>query len=170
MAKTCSVDGCDREAIAKTFCQQHWRRWRKTGDPGSAEIRSWGRGRTCSIEGCDRPHGGLGYCDAHRRRELQYGHPGPHEFQPVYGPRRDAVAYQTAHHRVEDAKGRPDQHLCQTCGAPAKEWAYDHADPNELRCPLGRPYSLDPAHYFPMCVSCHRRFDHAHTKRTDTAS
>lgn len=31
--KPCSVDGCERNAMAKTFCQMHYQRWRTHGDP-----------------------------------------------------------------------------------------------------------------------------------------
>jgi len=170
MARPCSVDGCDRQAIAKTFCQQHWRRWRKNGDPGSPEVRRWGRGRSCSIDGCDRPHGGQGYCDAHLRREQTKGHPGDSHFRPQRGPRRHKVTYQSAHRRVEDARGRASEHTCQTCGGPAREWAYDHKDKAAVVCPIGRPYSLDIARYVPMCVSCHRRFDRAVAREQGAAS
>ena len=30
---TCSVDGCETDAIARQLCQKHWIRWRKFGDP-----------------------------------------------------------------------------------------------------------------------------------------
>jgi hypothetical protein len=34
MAKrTCSIDGCEREAIARGWCVLHWGRWRRNGDP-----------------------------------------------------------------------------------------------------------------------------------------
>lgn len=34
--ETCSVDGCDRTHYAKTLCQLHWRRQRRTGQVGPA--------------------------------------------------------------------------------------------------------------------------------------
>lgn len=34
MAKsTCSVEGCDKDAVARGWCPTHWARWRKHGDP-----------------------------------------------------------------------------------------------------------------------------------------
>ena len=30
---TCSIDGCDRPAKARTWCMRHWKRWDRTGSP-----------------------------------------------------------------------------------------------------------------------------------------
>lgn len=165
--KPCSVPGCLRAHVARGYCQAHWRRWKKYGEPGVAEVRAWAPGRVCSAEGCDRAHnGGRGYCEGHLRRLRGEGTPGPAEFQPVRGPRRDIVTYQSAHRRVESARGRAADHLCDHCRSPAQEWAYDHRDENELRSLAGRPYSLHVTHYFPLCRPCHRRFDHARKVET----
>jgi HNH endonuclease len=48
----CSVDGCERPALARGWCSMHWQRWRSTGNPlevkliriqGSSDERFWGR-------------------------------------------------------------------------------------------------------------------------------
>ena len=31
--KTCSIDGCEKEHVARGFCSMHWQRWREHGDP-----------------------------------------------------------------------------------------------------------------------------------------
>lgn len=49
-------------------------------------------------------------------------------------------------------------HPCEHCGDRAKDWAYDHMDPNEMHSEVG-PYSLDPSHYIALCNSCHTKFD-----------
>jgi hypothetical protein len=30
---TCTVEGCDRDSRARGWCQRHWQRWRRTGNP-----------------------------------------------------------------------------------------------------------------------------------------
>jgi hypothetical protein len=33
LMKACSIDGCDKPARARGWCKNHWRQWRKHGDP-----------------------------------------------------------------------------------------------------------------------------------------
>ncbi len=43
---------------------------------------------------------------------------------------------------------------CAVCGAPATHRSYDGLDPDERRDPhTGRPYSIDMAHYQPLCAA-----------------
>lgn len=70
--------------------------------------------------------------------------------------------YGAAHHWVRQARGSASEHQCVDCGDPAREWAYDHTDPDEMSEKQGRltlSYSAKPQHYQPMCKPCHRRFD-----------
>lgn len=71
------------------------------------------------------------------------------------------LAYNRAHAAVRKERGRAAEHACAHCGMPAQEWAYDNADPDEQLTETRWPirFSTDPAHYFPLCAPCHRRFD-----------
>lgn len=74
----------------------------------------------------------------------------------------NAAEYATVHLRLVALRGRADSHSCAHCGTRARDWAYDHLDPNERRSERSRddgPFSLDPEHYMPLCRPCHRRFD-----------
>lgn len=127
--------------------------------------------RTCAHpDGCPGPVLARDWCSKHYNRWRRHGdldrvdNPPP----PVHrGPSNhmwagDEVSYRNAHRRVYRARGAASAHPCRYCGAQAKQWAYDHMDPNEK---IGKnakhvsPYSTDPARYIPLCVSCHRRFD-----------
>jgi hypothetical protein len=85
----------------------------------------------------------------------------------VQGPanpnwRGSGIGYGAAHERVKRLRGLASAHTCAHCPSPAREWAYDHADPGERREAGKRdagPYSLDPNHYIPLCDPCHTRFD-----------
>lgn len=73
--------------------------------------------------------------------------------------RGDRIGNPQMHGRVKKIRGKASNFPCAHCGEPANEWAYDHLDPDERPDAEG-PFSLDPAHYMPLCSSCHRRFDH----------
>lgn len=72
---------------------------------------------------------------------------------------KEVVGYAGAHRRVRTRRGAPQEYQCYDCGNGAQEWAYDDADPDELRDEKGRPFSLEPHHYVPLCVPCHRLRD-----------
>lgn len=77
-------------------------------------------------------------------------------------PRSDRVGYSGAHRRVSAVRGGASTHPCVDCGLPARDWSYDHADPEELfEEQRGRllAYSMKPEHYVPRCKRCHNAFD-----------
>lgn len=68
--KICKAEDCGKDAIAKGFCNKHYRRFKKHGDPlYKKELR------ICSIEGCGRKHEGLGYCNRHYQQYLRFDDP-----------------------------------------------------------------------------------------------
>lgn len=75
--------------------------------------------------------------------------------------RQQDAGYSAAHARCETDRGPAKSHQCIDCGQQAQHWSYDHTDPHG-RTDSGYAYSLDPTHYSPRCVSCHKRFDLAH--------
>lgn len=83
-----------------------------------------------------------------------------HANGPVNGraSRRAVVTYLSAHERVYRAHGKATGYIC-SCGIPAQQWAYDHADPDERNAAGRGPYSLDPSHYAALCKPCHRKMD-----------
>jgi hypothetical protein len=68
-----------------------------------------------------------------------------------------SVGYVAAHERVSGQYGKASSYRCATCGQPAQDWAYDGLDDGELTGTgrmAGLKYSVDPAHYRPLCRRC----------------
>lgn len=64
--RTCTVDGCDRDRVYRFYCEPHYRRWKRNGDPGAASFRKVGQGApVCSFGGCGRPTRTAALCAAH---------------------------------------------------------------------------------------------------------
>jgi hypothetical protein len=85
-SKPCAVEGCELPVKTKGYCQAHYVRWCKYGDPGPVEIKMVKR-FGCLVEGCERPHASDGYCHPHYLRWKKVGDPGSVEIEP----RRRAV-------------------------------------------------------------------------------
>lgn len=68
--RECQVEGCDRSAITRGFCEMHYRRVLKTGKPGPpGPLRERG---VCRVEGCGEPVDAKDLCHGHYQR-LQRG-------------------------------------------------------------------------------------------------
>jgi hypothetical protein len=48
--RPCKVEGCERSSICKDFCNLHYSRWKKTGDPGPAGLKKRPIGRIWTDE------------------------------------------------------------------------------------------------------------------------
>lgn len=70
--RTCTIDNCGNDHLARGYCAKHYARWRKHGDP---LIEPRPRPTECSIDGCERPPYGHGWCNAHYTKWRKYGDP-----------------------------------------------------------------------------------------------
>lgn len=166
--RTCSVEGCERAAKKREWCNAHYRRWLRHGDPAAG--RRAPVGGPCSVEGCERPHRSGGFCNMHGLRVRHHGDPHHVEAWIPPPPRSGSASpnwaggdasYSAVHYRLNRSLGPASDHRCRHCGARAAHWAYDKTDPNESVDSRGCTYSHEPARYMPLCISCHWRFDGA---------
>lgn len=168
--RTCIVERCTTPTKRAGYCYSHYmRNWRygtptPTFAPRFEDIRGQRFGtltvtaRTGSRWTCECDCGEtrtLSAGDLNRTRDgITCGTPGRH-LSPDAG-------YTAAHDRVRRDRGSASTHACIDCDQPAAHWSYMHDDPDERTQNvrgLELPYSLDPDHYAPRCVSCHKRFD-----------
>jgi len=164
--RICSVEGCEKPHKGRGLCDKHLQRLRHRGTTEDKPRAP----DECTADGCTRPYWARGWCSTHLQRCRKHG--SPDVVEAATGARNsrwlgEAVSYAGAHARVYAARGPASAHACLHCGKAAQEWAYDHTDPDgktEVRARDGRapspvPYSTDPAHYIPLCRTCHLKFD-----------
>lgn len=166
MRKPCKIDGCERESAGRGWCQMHWQRWRKYGDPMFVKRSGvdFNVKATCSVDGCEKPHHALGFCNKHHIRFKKYGN--PFHVEPTTGrpPKGEYPSWYAIHKRLSRERGPASDFDCVDCEKRAEEWSYDYGDARELESQVfgsTLAYSLDLRHYFPRCVQCHRRYDAA---------
>lgn len=152
----CGVEGCELAAATRGWCKGHYKRWWDKGDPGPAEFRSLRF--DCQVDGCKRPHSSGGWCELHYRRVRAGVLIGSRKFlaEPQWA---EHVTYHAVHGQLVAQRGRAADLTCG-CGNPAKDWAYQHNDPDALVDERGYFYSLKfDECYTPMCRSCHNLLD-----------
>lgn len=62
--KLCSIDGCENKHRSKGFCNTHYQRFLKHGDPLVVHSHPVG----CKVVGCEKKHKSNGYCSMHASR------------------------------------------------------------------------------------------------------
>lgn len=159
---TCAVADCDRPVRARGFCHAHYARFLRTGKVPETAVRRYEHAATCELDDCDRPRHGLGFCHLHYKRQVQFGDVTREKQMPAgedhWNWSGAAITYQGLHKRIYRAHGPASKQACAHCPGQAEQWAYDQQDPDE-RIEGKLRYSVDPAHYIPLCVPCHVSFD-----------
>lgn len=72
--KTCSIEDCGSPVRARGYCQKHYQRWSRSGDPAVIRHRRKGE-RPCTIEGCLSHAVCRGWCGLHYQRWRRTGDP-----------------------------------------------------------------------------------------------
>jgi len=66
----CKVDSCEKQAVRCGWCNAHYRKYLKYGDPTKGKHRT-----TCTVEGCTNRHQAHGFCAKHLARLQRHGSP-----------------------------------------------------------------------------------------------
>lgn len=65
--RVCSIEDCYSRAFGHGFCNMHYKRWRKHGDPNERTVVH-GQHEFCTVSDCTRPHQAKGLCRSHYAR------------------------------------------------------------------------------------------------------
>ena len=68
--KHCSINGCSNKARSRGWCDKHYTRFRRYGDPECVYIKT-----LCKIPRCNNKHVAKGLCHKHYQRFKKYGDP-----------------------------------------------------------------------------------------------
>ena len=74
MAKLCKIADCGKSVAYRGWCESHYKRWLKYGDPFGGKFFI-PKDKPCLIEGCDKPVKSNGLCSSHYTRQLRHGNP-----------------------------------------------------------------------------------------------
>jgi hypothetical protein len=140
----CTITGCVKPRLCRDWCDPHYRRWRRHGDPlGGRHYRT-----DCRVDGCENRHSAKDLCAMHYERWTRHGDP---EWTPaevdeiaveraVRGDRPDRLTVAEREqvvrrlHRVRLSDGRIADHL--DIGATAVQ---------QIRTRLDLPAVVPPA-------------------------
>lgn len=83
----CAVDGCERLAKTRGWCNTHYERWRLGREVNMAGDLRKKPPKPCAVEGCDTRATARGWCEKHYARWQTYGDP-TFMLRPTYGSKR----------------------------------------------------------------------------------
>ena len=69
MDDLCQIDDCDRSPYSRGWCEMHYRRWLRVGDPLAWDARPI----VCTVADCDKDVDARGLCHGHYQRVLRNG-------------------------------------------------------------------------------------------------
>lgn len=112
--RTCAIEGCPDPASTRGWCNGHYLRWRRYGDPEGGSYRL-SRNGVCTVDDCEVPVLARGLCSAHYQRQRIKGDTGAAEIrQRAIGPcsfegceQKAEAKTLCASHRWQQRNGRP---------------------------------------------------------------
>lgn len=168
--KLCSIEGCQNRLYARHWCNKHYLRWFKYGDPLSLKVIRCPSNQKCQVSDCNLKAVANNYCQKHGRRQKLYG-------DPLYSPIADwgsgyinKKGYYEIHlkgHPIAHKDGKllyhrmilfdylgPEPRYCHWHCGKLLSWfdgtlEVDHVDHNKL--------NNDLSNLVPACKSCNTK-------------
>lgn len=181
--RVCEVEGCGVKHYAKGLCKRHYQKVLDTGSvDGTPLVDLTGQqfGRLIAVRETDRTGRNgkdrrwICLCECGAETVVRHGHLtsghsrscGCLQRESRHKLRTETPGYGAMHGRVRSQRGSAETYRCVECAGPAKTWAYDHSDPNEIAHGVNAGagvyviyFSRDVGRYQPMCVPCHKVMD-----------
>lgn len=120
---TCKIQGCESPVESRGYCNKHYKRWKKYGDPHKTKIIR-NNGALCEVDGCGGKATIRAMCRKHYDRFMKYGDPNG-----AYVPNRlktctfsncknpvDSKGLCRTHYSRLSISGSPDR-PCKACGS-----------------------------------------------------
>lgn len=72
--KVCTLEDCTGRVVACGYCDKHYRKWRKYGNPRVVKVeQNHNRLSLCAVDGCESKHHAKGFCEKHLKRFKRNG-------------------------------------------------------------------------------------------------
>lgn len=148
----CSIPECGKNVIALGYCENHYRKFKRGGDPNGTRSPYQKSPDICIVDGCGKTPVGKGLCSSHYRRMAIYGDPLG---APERAPQRRcslpncsnlhlAKGYCKKHYNRFTLYGDP--YAGPTPAGSVQQWIHDHKEHSSDEC-LEWPFAKHPEGY-----------------------
>lgn len=147
----CTVEDCNTKHIALGYCEKHYRRFKRHGDPLVTKKTPNGKYTGCKVSECDNPHFAKGKCEKHHRRDIYRKNPTVREKALYYSRKRKALRRDAMTNDFTSEDWElvllEFESVCAYCGCS------EHIQQEHV-IPISRGGSHTKSNIIPACRSC----------------
>ena len=151
-SRLCSIPDCGKPVRARGYCESHYRKLKRSGDPNGVRAPYQKSPEVCTVDGCNRKPLGKGLCHNHYRRMSLYGDPlgmftkPPQRHCSLPGCRNLHIARGFCKKHYNRFMSYGDPYAGQTPMGTVQHWLHDHKDHEGDEC-LDWPFAKHPEGY-----------------------